>query len=251
MALVARVLDFAGTVTALLVGSIILFLGGVQWFALLLLFLFVGTIATRYKIEQKRQLGLAEGLTGTRSWRNVAANGAFSATLAVAYWLTLLRPLGFAYLGAISTSMSDTLATELGLLNPYPPRLITNLHRKVPTGTSGGISLYGEVASFMGAGLVSIMALLLGFGGSQSSMVFFSGLIGGLSGSIFDSILGATIQADYLCQVCNKKVEKPLHCGQKAFLNTGLRFMDNNAVNFLSTVFGASVTVIMSFLLSN
>ncbi|MCJ7635306.1 DUF92 domain-containing protein [Candidatus Bathyarchaeota archaeon] len=250
MALVTRVLDVAGTVTALLVGSIILFLGGVQWFALLLMFLFVATTATRYKLEQKRRLGLAEGQTGTRSWPNVVANGAFSATLAVAYWATSLRPLGFAYLGAISTSMSDTLATELGLLNPYAPRLITNLHEKVPTGTSGGISLYGEVASFMGAGVVSITALLLGFGGSQSSIVFFSGLIGGLLGSTFDSLLGATVQATYMCQVCNKKVEKPLHCEQKAALYTGLRFMDNNAVNFLSTICGASMTVILSFLLS-
>lgn len=243
-------MDVAGTVTALLVGSIILFFGGVQWFALLLVFLFVATIATRYKLEQKRLLGLAEGQTGTRSWRNVVANGALLATLAVAYWATSLSALGFAYLGAISTSMSDTLATELGLLNPYAPRLITNLQQKVSTGSSGGISFYGEVASFMGAGVVSITALLLGFGGSRSSMVFFSCLIGGILGSTFDSLLGATVQATYMCQVCNKKVEKPLHCEQKAVLDTGLRFMDNDAVNFLSAICGASVTVVLSFLLS-
>lgn len=231
-------------------GSIILFFGGVQWFALLLVFLFVATIATRYKLEQKRLLGLAEGQTGTRSWRNVVANGALLATLAVAYWATSLSALGFAYLGAISTSMSDTLATELGLLNPYAPRLITNLQQKVSTGSSGGISFYGEVASFMGAGVVSITALLLGFGGSRSSMVFFSCLIGGILGSTFDSLLGATVQATYMCQVCNKKVEKPLHCEQKAVLDTGLRFMDNDAVNFLSAICGASVTVVLSFLLS-
>jgi uncharacterized protein (TIGR00297 family) len=248
LAFATLILDFPGTVAGLVVGSAVLFFGGWDWFILLFTFFLVSGIATRYKYEQKRRMGVAEGLAGTRGWRNVVANGALSMALAVAYGLTSFRPFAYAYLGAVSTSMADTLATELGLLNPYEPRLITHLTRTVPAGTSGAVSPYGEVATLLGAGVLSEVAWVIGFG-SRESIVPILVLVGGFLGSTFDSLLGATIQLTYLCGVCGRRVEKPLHCGKEASHASGLRFMDNNVVNFLATLFGALTTVLLSYLL--
>ncbi|NJS15001.1 MAG: DUF92 domain-containing protein, partial [Sphingopyxis sp.] len=46
--------------------------------------------------------------------------------------------IGFA--ASLAAVNADTWATELGVLNPSSPRLITNLHKRVEKGTSGGIS---------------------------------------------------------------------------------------------------------------
>jgi len=248
LAFATRTLDFPGTVAGLVVGGAVLFLGGWDWFILLLVFFIFSGVATRYKYEQKRQMGLAEGLAGTRGWRNVVANGSLSAAIAVAYRVTAFRPFALAYLGAVSTSMADTLATEFGLLNPYEPRLIIHLGRRVPAGTSGAISPYGEVATLLGAGVISIVAGSVGFG-SKESLVPVLGLIGGFLGSTFDSLLGATVQLTYVCGVCGRRVEKPSHCGREASPASGLRFIDNNVVNFLATLFGASASVLLSYLL--
>ena len=50
LVLITRLLDVAGTVTAILVGSIILFLGGLEWFALLLMFFFRHQLVYNYQL---------------------------------------------------------------------------------------------------------------------------------------------------------------------------------------------------------
>ena len=59
--------------------------------------------------------------------------------------------LGFA--AALAAVNADTWGTELGVLNPHPPRMITDLRKVVEKGTSGGISLIGTLAALAGSGL--------------------------------------------------------------------------------------------------
>jgi uncharacterized protein (TIGR00297 family) len=248
LALATKALDFAGTLAGLTVGSAILFFGGWEWFLLLLTFFVVAGLSTRFRFEQKRRMGFSEGLGGTRGWKNVLANGGLCAVFAVAYGMSSYRPFLWAYIGAVSTSMADTLATEFGLLNPYEPRLITDLGRTVPAGTSGGVSLYGEAASLLGSTMLSAVAWFVGFG-SKGSIVPILGLASGFLGSSFDSLLGATIQVRFACQVCGRTVEKQVHCGRTALPVSGVRFMDNNVVNFLATLFGAASCIVLAFFL--
>ena len=101
---------------------------------------------------------------------------------------------------------ADTWATELGVLNPTPPRLITNLRKVVEKGTSGGVSLVGTLASLAGAGIVGLLAALISPTGIDwKFFVWIS--IAGLLGSLFDSLLGATVQATYYCPSCQKETE--------------------------------------------
>ena len=62
--------------------------------------------------------------------------------------------VGFA--AALAAVNADTWATELGVLNPTPPRMITDLRKRVEKGTSGGISSFGTFASLLGAAIIAL-----------------------------------------------------------------------------------------------
>ncbi len=238
-----RIIDRTGFAAAMLIGALILFCGGLQWFTLLLVFYFSAAYFTKYKYERKLKLAAAEAKGGARGWHNVLSNGAIAAVSAVLYRLTADKAFAAAYLGAVATSVADTLATEVGLLNPGEPRLLTNLRRKVRAGTSGGVTLLGESASLLGTFVLAFAALLVGFEGLGVTQILISSLLAGFLGCNFDSLLGATVQAGFKCRVCGKATEEKTHCGQSAERLKGIGLVDNNMVNLASTIFGAAIAM--------
>jgi len=62
-------------------------------------------------------------------------------------------------------------------------------------------------------------------------------LISGLVGMLGDSLLGATCQAMYFCPTCQKETERHIHnCGTTTQLIRGIKWMNNDTVNFLATL---------------
>lgn len=242
---VVGILDFSGFTTAFFVGFIVLTFGDWTWLSILITFLLVAGISTRYRYEQKEEMGAAESQRGARSWQKVLANGAVVTVSAMFFGVTDHPVFAVAFLGAISTSAADTLATELGLLYPHEPKLITDLSRTVRPGTSGGITLLGEVASTFGALVIGVAAWSTGFTGIASSSVVAICLAAGLTGSTVDSLLGATVQAAFTCPGCNRTTEKRSHCGYSTALVSGTRWVDNDTVNFLSTIAGSAVAAFL------
>ena len=125
--------------------------------------------------------------------------------------------------------------------------MITNLNKIVEKGTSGGISFIGTLASLAGAGLIGILAASLNpipdpvsTGINTGVSTFIIVTLAGLAGALFDSFLGATVQAMYFCPADNKETEKhPLHtCGTPTTHIRGWKWLNNDWVNFACGAFG-------------
>ncbi len=151
--------------------------------------------------------------------------------------------MGFA--AALASVNADTWATELGTLNPNPPRIITDLRKRVEAGTSGGVSLWGTTAALLGASVIGLLAALLFPNVHWSLFILIT--ISGLLGSLFNSLIGATVQAMYFCPLDQKETEKhPLHiCGTETIRIRGWKWLNNDWVNFACSASGVIVAQLM------
>jgi uncharacterized protein (TIGR00297 family) len=246
----AGALSGSGAWAAIVTGSLIFSLGGLAWAALLLTFFISSSVLTRAFAARKASLADKFSKGSRRDWGQVLANGGLVAILAILYFLLPSYTwVWLAFAGAMAAVNADTWSTELGVLSHQQPRMITS-GEKVERGTSGGITLGGTLAAVGGAALVGIIAILV------SPMPHWPAalgiiLIGGLVGSLFDSLLGATVQAIYWCPNCNKETERhPLHtCGSQTSHLRGIRWVNNDMVNFGCSMMGAIVAAGLQALL--
>jgi len=248
-AVLLKTIDAQGFLASAVVGFAVIYGGGFPWFVIVAVFFTLGVAFTLYKYGYKRRLGSAQGKGGARNWPHILANGGLASVAAV--WnLASPGPIPTAvFLGAISTSAADTVATELGLLSHSQPKLITDPSSAVPPGTSGGVTPLGFVGSLFASLVIGIMALALGVL-SDPYLVIPICTIGGTFGAVFDSLLGATIQRKGVCVVCQKPTERLRHCGEKTRTTRGNRYIENNVVNVLSTVAGAAAAFVILAALS-
>lgn len=209
--------SITGMLTGIIISLAIIVFGGYGWFAVLIAFFGLGGLAAKYRFEEKLADGVAEGTDGARGGRNVLGNAA----------VALLAVLGFAggadlgvdptlflfaFVGSVSTAMSDTLSSEIGVLFD-DPRLITTFE-PVETGTDGGITLQGSLAGLVGAVIVAAIAILvLDVGLTGGGTIVVAGVLGMFA----DSVLGALLEG---------------------------RWIGNQTVNFLATLVGAAAGAI-------
>ena len=255
----AHSLNKSGAIAATFTGTIIFGIGGWQWAILLLTFFITSSVLSR--AFKKRKQGLEEKFSKghERDAGQVFGNGGVATIFAALHFFfpeSALPWVGFA--AALAAVNADTWATELGVLNPHPPRMITDLTKIVEKGTSGGISLVGTLASLAGAGVIGFLAVIL-FPMDNPQVTSYGlritnyGLLitfAGFAGSLFDSLLGATVQAMYYCPKDEKETEKhPLHtCGTQTIHIRGWKWLDNDWVNFSCSAFGVMLAIITSVL---
>ncbi len=238
----AHSLSRSGAWAALVEGTVIFGLGGWPWAVLLLAFFISSSLLTHTFTARKTTLNEKFDKGGVRDIGQVLANGGVASVFAgLHFFFPQATWTWLAFAASLAAVNADTWATELGVLNPTLPRLITS-GKPVERGTSGGISLYGTLAAAAGAILVALLAGLVGPPGTFWQVLTFASL-GGLLGALFDSFLGATVQAIYRCPTCDKETEKhPLHsCGSHTRQVRGWRWLNNDMVNFACALFGALV----------
>lgn len=249
----AKALSLSGVLGAILVGTTTFGLGGWTWGLLLILFFASSSLLSRYREREKEYLGEKFAKMARRDLGQALANGGVGALLAVLYgiWAEPLLFVGF--VGAMAAANADTWATEIGVLSPHPPRLITTRQIVVP-GTSGGVTIMGLTAAFLGAATIGLSALILRiveaiWAGAvpdpEPVRLLLAATVAGVAAGLFDSYLGATVQAMYCCDVCQKETEQTIHrCGTPTRQVRGWSWLNNDAVNCLATAFGAVAAVL-------
>ena len=204
-------LDLFGSAVMVIMGIIIIFSAGANWLLLIILFLVMSLVATKYSKKYKMSLGEFEG---RRTSKNVISNGVVACFMAAfgGYYL----PFVGGFIGAIATATADTLASEIGVLDAHP-RLITTF-QKVDPGTNGAVSVLGTVSGMAGAAIIGIAAYLFGIIANPLGAILVS-IISGTIGCFMDSVLGAL------------------------FENNG--FLTNEHVNLIATIVGAIVGILL------
>lgn len=205
-----RAVTAAGAVAGLAIALSLWIALGWRGFAALFTVFVVTWAATRFRYGRKRALGIAER-RGGRDALQIIANVGLAALLLMGDRFFLVAPVVYAVL---AESAADTVSSEFGQAIGSKPRAITNM-RAVPVGTDGAISFPGTLAG-IAAGLIVAAVATLQF--ANEKLLFGTIIVvSGVLGMFFDSLLGATVEH---------------------------RWLGNNAVNFLSTLFAALVSVI-------
>jgi len=246
----AGALSPSGAFGASLTGGLIFGFGGLPWAALLLTFFITSSALSRLFRSHKNVLSEKFAKGSRRDIGQVLANGGVGAGLAVLHVLFPHQNSWWvACAGAFAAVNADTWATELGVLSRAQPRLITS-GKPVERGASGAVSLLGYGAVLAGSSLIALVGSA--FNPAGDTAVFLAAVIlGGLAGATFDSILGATVQAIYICPTCQKETERHPHhtCGTETRPLRGWRWLDNDWVNALCSGVGAGAAVLVWALL--
>ncbi|AIJ06135.1 hypothetical protein JH146_1293 [Methanocaldococcus bathoardescens] len=210
----SKCLDNTGIVGSSIMGFILLYFCGFEYLILLLSFFILGVLVSRIGLEKKKAKKIDETC---RSLRNVLANGLIPILFAV------LTIFGFnwaliGYISSIAAATSDTFSSELGVLSNEKPRLITTFE-VVEKGTDGAITIFGTLAGVLGAFLIGLFGYLF-FGDTK---IILCGTIGGISGNLADSLVGALFE-------------------RKGILN-------NEHVNLIATIVGGVVGIFIYYIL--
>ena len=232
-----KALTLGGTAGAMLLGSLVFSIGGVFWVIPMATFFVLSSILSKIgKLKRTILKGMVEK-GSQRDILQVYANGGVSLIMAILFYFTGNDLFYLMFLGSLAAATADTWGTEIGILSRSEPRHILTFN-KVPTGTSGGVTALGTSGFFMGAGILTLSGI---FPVSGSFLhLFIIVAISGIIGALIDSIVGATVQAQYKCPYCQKTTEKLFHCGSyKTTLIAGIRWIDNDVVNFICTSSGA------------
>ena len=236
-----RTLSMSGAFAAALIGTLAV-AAGWSW-GVLLLSLFVSASGLSKVGEGKKteRTGSIIEKVGARDASQVLANGGVFAAAALGQIL-LPSSIWFAMAaGALAASAADTWATEVGTLAGGEPVSIIS-RKRVPTGTSGGVTFVGTVAAVAGALFIAVVATL-----ARWPVAFTAITLGGVGGALADSVLGGTLQARRWCDVCAMSTERRVHnCGRTTRPAGGLAGFDNDLVNAVCSGVGALVAFLLS-----
>ncbi|TFG99592.1 DUF92 domain-containing protein [Candidatus Thorarchaeota archaeon] len=267
----AHFVDISGLIAAFVVGFTIWYTGGPASFVIILFFFMSAGLATKYKYKAKVVKNVAQEGKGKRSWVNVFGSGIipmmFSMAMYVAANVPELLAAGWpfflfgGYVGSVATTSADTLASEVGVFSKSKPRLITNLRRKVPSGTIGAVSLLGEgvaIAAGLIIGVIAVIFALLtpawipGLVTTGNVIIWEYvlflvplSILTAFIGCNIDSFLGAVLQNRFVCEICGAVIDKEFHCDYETKYIGGFKSFTNMHVNLGSSVMGSTLGIVL------
>jgi uncharacterized protein (TIGR00297 family) len=235
----ARSLSRGGAVAATALGAMAA-AAGYPWAMLLIAYFVSSSALSRLgSAESERLTASIVAKGGRRDARQVLANGgvfgvaALGAVLQPGVWWTALAA------GSLAASAADTWATEIGTrFGGVPSSILSG--KRVPVGTSGGVTVIGSVGAIAGALFVALVAVGVGWERLAAS----AAVAGGIVGASADSVFGATLQVRRWCDDCGRATERARHdCGAETRVNGGIAGFDNDMVNLFSVIAGGVAAI--------
>jgi uncharacterized protein (TIGR00297 family) len=212
-------------------------INGFFWLFPLGYFLVTGSLLTKLQTDYKKRIKSRE--KSARNWKQLFANGVLAAVLAFLHFLLKEPFYYYMYITAIAVNLFDTWCAEIGTLFPTKTYSLYRM-KVVPQGASGGITVVGTIGGCIGLVGYFIMIYILGWlgwmptiGGQIYGLIFISSVLGGF----FDSFLGI-FENETGFEGSYRHTRK-------------ISWLQNNMVNFLSSVFGCLVFSIVYFKISN
>lgn len=240
-----RLLNLKGAIATFLLAVIIFTLGSWMWTIPISSFFTLSSLLSKLRKKINPKVDLYFQKIDERDHVQVLANGGFPGILVLINQIYTSELFYIAYVSAIAAVCSDTWATEIGTLINSKTFNIINFHQ-VEQGISGGVSLIGFIGAVLGAILISVSAYPWLNNISEFMMIIF---ISGFLGSTFDSVLGSTLQGKFTCIICNKTVENEIHCGKNSVHTNGVKWLNNDAVNFAASLFGGFMSLALANLI--
>jgi uncharacterized protein (TIGR00297 family) len=238
----ARWLTRTGAIATAVTGYLVFWLGGGEAAIPLVAFFVSSSALSAIGRNRKPKQNDPFDPSGGRSGAQVLANGGAAIALVVAHRalayhvpLEQNRIIQILFLAAIATVNADTWATEIGRRWGGPPRQLSTWRRVAP-GASGAISTIGTAAAVAGSLFIPICTYRAW---DMTNAEFLAVAWAALLGSLFDSILGASAQAQFRNPATNEVSETAQTDGRRNALIRGLPWIDNNVVNFIASVAGA------------
>ena len=234
----AKILTLSGSIAAFVIGSLAFHyvrLGG--WVLLILFFVTANILSKLSRAVFKVVEPGIQKKNGPRDWAQVLANGGLAGAAALYYGLSG-DTLALVMFGAsIAASTADTWAGEAGILSRRPPVSIRTFV-VVPKGMSGGVTWLGTFSSLVGSSIIALAWYATFAMYTNHKWLFLASIIAisGAIGSVVDSFLGATVQAHYYDPKREQITEHEQRDGVRLELCRGVRWIDNDVVNFLSNV---------------
>jgi len=235
-----KFLDLSGAFGAFLLGLVIFGFGGWLFTVPILMFYITSSILSVIGRKRKQKFQASFEKTGVRDVYQVYANGGIPGILVLVNYFFPDPVVYYMYLAALASATADTWATEIGVFSRTPPRMITSMGRVEP-GRSGAVSLTGLIAALTGSFIIAYPGLLLYPQAFDKVFVIIVIILSGFSGNLLDSLIGASIQAQFICKSCGKQTERKIHCGAQTEHHSGSLFMNNDLVNMLSIAFGSMI----------
>ncbi|MFH1239794.1 MAG: DUF92 domain-containing protein [Candidatus Diapherotrites archaeon] len=172
-------LDYEGIAVGNIIGIAMYLAGGMTAFITTVIFYGAGESSTTFA---RKNIGKNNSEHEKRTTGNIIGNsGAALIALILGSWV--------GFFGAFAAALADTLSSEIGLLSKQKPKLITTM-QEVEPGADGGVTWVGFMAALVGALIISGFYFFL-FQDLKISIIL---IIAGFTGSVVDSILGATLE---------------------------------------------------------
>ncbi len=240
-----RVLDVSGALGVAAIAILVLTMSEGRWE-------WVIPMATFFVVASGLTVALGSGRVNFegddarrgRTLAQVIANGgpATLCLLGAALWPHRLWYLS--YLAALAAVNADTWATEFGTRWGGTPRSLLSWGC-VPVGRSGGVTRVGTLAAAVGALFIATCGAVLDRTNGWAHLLGVTA-IAGWTGAFIDSLLGATVQAVYYCDRCQRLTERPVHCNAPGGLHSGFATMTTHWVNFLCGASGAAIAALLA-----